>query len=465
MDKNYDFIVIGGGSAGYAAARTATGLGLKVAVVEGGKEIGGLCILHGCMPSKTFIESANRFITLRRAKEFGLRADNISVHGNEILARKKHMVSDFSKHRTEQLENGKFDFIRGMAAFVDSHTIEITSLQNERTQISGCAFLIATGSVEQVVPIPGLAETGFLDSDAVLDSPTIPGSVIVLGGGAIAIEFAHFYEGVGSEVTVLQRSEQVMKEMDVDVADAVVAAYRKRGMKVFLKTKTLRVEKYGDRKRVFFEHEGVEKFVEADEIICALGRKPNLKPLNLDRAGVEMEHGRLPCSHRQQTNVPHIFAAGDAVGPHDIVHLGIQQGEIAGRNVAKLLRLSAEPLEEADYRIKLSVIFSEPQVASVGATAKELERGHIPYITAKYHFDDHGKSMVLGETEGFVKLIVAEKNREILGAAVVGPQASDLIHEIAVAMYFHATAGDLARVPHYHPTLSEIWTYPAEDLA
>jgi pyruvate/2-oxoglutarate dehydrogenase complex dihydrolipoamide dehydrogenase (E3) component len=465
MKQEYDFVVIGGGSAGYAAARTAVGLGLSVAVIEGGKEIGGLCILRGCMPSKTLIESANRFITLTRAQEFGLRAENISANGDEIQARKKRLIGEFAGYRRQQLEKGAFDFLRGNAAFVDAQTVEIISQENERTQIRGRTFLIATGSALHTLELPGLAEVGCLNSDAVLDAAHIPKSVIVLGGGATAMEFAHFYSGLGAKVTIVQRSAQVLKDMDADVGDALVKAFQKRGIRVFLKTHLISAERAGEMKRVFFEHGGAEEFVEAEEIIYTLGRVPQLHGLGLEHAGVMQEKGQLVCGATQQTGVAHIFAAGDVAGPYEIVHIAIQQGEVAARNAAKIVRGDADTLEEMDYRLKLSVVFSEPQVASVGFTEKELAAACVPFVTAQYPFDDHGKSMVIGETEGFVKLIAAEKTREILGAAVVGPHASDLIHEIAVAMHFRATAGDLARVPHYHPTLSEIWTYPAEELA
>ena len=466
MSKNYDFVVIGGGSAGYAAAAMAAKAGLAVAVIEGGSEVGGLCILRGCMPSKTLIESANRFTTLRRAAEFGLRAENISAHGDEIIARKKRLIAEFADHRRSQLESGAFDFIRGMAGFVDAHTLEIISAQNERTQVTGRSFLISTGSTEQTVPVPGLAETGFLDSDAVLDAAKIPDSVVVLGGGAEAMEFSHYYAALGAQVTIVQRGEQVLKETDADVAGTLVAVFEKRGMRVYLKTNLLRVERVGGKKRVWFQQDGVEKFAEASEIIYALGRKAQLQGLNLDRAGVALaKRGHIACNARQQTSVLHIFGAGDVVGPHEIVHLAIQQGEVAARNAARILRASPEPLEEIDYRLKLSVIFSEPQVAVVGMTEKELRRDGVAHTVARHPFAEHGKSMVMDETDGFVKLIVAEKSREILGGAVIGPHASDLIHEIAVAMHFRATARDLGSVPHYHPTLSEIWTYPAEELA
>ena len=466
MNKNYDFVVIGGGSAGYAAASAATKAGLSVAVIEGGKEVGGLCILHGCMPSKALLESAKRFDTISRAKEFGLRAENISAHGDEIIARKKRLIAGFADYRREQLEKGDFDFIRGMAGFVDDHTLEIVSDQNERTQITGRTFLISTGSTEHMVAIPGLAETGYLDSNAVLDATEIPDSVIVLGGGAVAMEFAHYYAALGKKVTIIQRGEQVLGTMDTDVAGALVTAFEKRGIQVFLKTNLVRIEKHDGKKRVWFQHDGVEKFAEAGEIIYALGRKAQLSGLNLERAGVTLaKRGHIACNASQQTSVPHIFGAGDVVGPHEIVHLAVQQGEIAARNAARILNASTEPLEEIDYRLKLFVVFSEPQVAFVGMTERELQRDQVAHAVACYPFYDHGKSMLMDEIDGFVKLIVDEKSRKILGGAVVGPHAADLIHEIVVAMAFHATAGELACVPHYHPTLSEIWTYPAEELA
>jgi pyruvate/2-oxoglutarate dehydrogenase complex dihydrolipoamide dehydrogenase (E3) component len=463
MDTTYDFAVIGGGSAGYAAASTAVGLGLKTVVIEGGRDVGGLCILRGCMPSKTLIESADRFITIRRATEFGLRTGKLSFDADEIIARKKRLVAEFADYRLGQLESGRFGFVRGRARFEDAHTLVMEGADAGR--IRAKTFLIATGSKVQPVALPGLVETGYLDSDAVLDSPRIPKSVIVLGGGATALEFAHFYEGMGSAVTVIQRSAQFLREMDADVTGALAAGFSKRGIRMAFGTRLLRAERAGDLKRVWFEQDGSEKSAEAEEIIFALGRVPQLDGLALDRAGIALEKGRLITSPQQQTSVKHIFSAGDATGPFEIVHIAIQQGEIAARNAARLIRSSPEPLEETDYRLKLSVVFTKPEVATIGMSERELTAAGIPFLAAQYPFNDHGKSLVMGETDGFVKLIVAADSREILGAAVVGPHASDLIHEIAVAMHFRACASDLARIPHYHPTLSEIWTYPAEELA
>ncbi|MEM7012280.1 MAG: FAD-dependent oxidoreductase [Verrucomicrobiota bacterium] len=457
----FDFVVLGGGSAGYAAARTAHDLGLKAAVIDGSEVLSGLCILRGCMPSKTLIESANRNRTLQRASEFGLRASGLEVKGNEIVERKRRLIGEFADYRTEQLEDGRFELIRGMGKFLDATKVEV-SLREGGTQIvESKTWLIATGSVIFAPQLPGLEEVGYLTSDDVLDLSEIPESIVVLGGGPIALEMAHYLEGVGSKVTVIQRSAHTLKSMDTDLAEVVEAASRERGIDVFCGTKLTRVEA---EKKVFFEHEGEEKCVEAAEILVALGRKPATASLELAAAGVDENRGRVVTSSTQQTSAPNIFAAGDVCGPLEVVHLAIEQGEVAAHNAAIQLG-KAEGEKRMDYRLKLFGVFTEPQVAMVGATEAELKAEGRDYKAESFPFDDHGKSMVMGETHGFVKLMADTSTGEILGGSVVGPEAVDLIHEIVVAMHFRSTAAQLAKVPHYHPTLSEIWTYPAEDLA
>ncbi len=459
-----DFAVIGGGSAGYAAARTAAGLGLKTVVIEGGNEVGGLCILRGCMPSKTLIESANRFLTLRHAGEFGLSAEKISFDGAAIIARKKRLIKEFAAYRREQLETGKFDFLRGNASFTSPNSVEITLADGSKNSLQARSFLICTGSVVSTPPVPGLTDAGCLTSDDVLDLAEIPESVIVLGAGPVALEMAHYFNGLGRRVIVIQRSDQLLKGVDGDLAAVVEEAFRQRGMEVFTNTKLLHIERDDHLRRVTFEHNGATKSVEAAAILNALGRQPNTAGLALARAGVERSGATVKVTPNQQTTASHIFAAGDCSGPYEVVHIAIEQGELAARNAAKVLS-GETALEAMDYRLKLYVVFTEPQVATVGISENEARAQGHDILTATYPFNDHGKSMVMGEKDGFVKLIVDQATREILGGAVVGPQASDLIHEIVVAMRFRATARQLASIPHYHPTLSEIWTYPAEELA
>ncbi len=461
---DYDFVIIGGGSAGYAGARTASSSGLKVAVIEGGREVGGLCILRGCMPSKTLIESGNRFLTLRHAREFGLRAEGISFHGEEIIARKRRLIGEFADYRREQLETGKFTFLRGHARFHDPHTVTVQSPDGSETSLTARSFLLATGSVLSAPPIAGLAEAGCLTSDDVLDLADLPESVIVLGAGPVALELAHYFAALECKVTIVQRSTQLLTGVDEDIARVVEVAFRQRGIQIFTGTNMVRIEREGETRRVIFEHEGVEKTVEAAAILNALGRKPNTAHLGLPNAGVELRGATVKTNAHQQTSASHIFAAGDCAGPYEVVHIAIEQGEIAARNATRVLQNSTD-LESMDYRLKLYAVFTEPQVACVGISEGEARDLGLDYLTASYPFNDHGKSIVMGELNGFVKLIVDKTSREILGGSVVGPHASDLIHEVVVAMRFRSTAGQFATIPHYHPTLSEIWTYPAAELA
>ena len=348
-------------------------LGLKTAVIEGGAEVGGLCILRGCMPSKTLLESAHRAEAIRDAAEFGLRAEYHGADAVAIRDRKRRLIGEFADYRRQQLEGGRFEFIRGRAAFAGPNEIEVQLLDGGSQTIRSRAFLIATGSSIQVPSIPGLAETGFFTSDDALDADHIPESIIVLGGGAVALELASFYAGIGSRVTVIQRSAQVLKEMDQDVADAVTAAMERRGIVIFRDTEIRKVTREGAKKRVEFLQAGKEHSVEADEVLCALGRKPNAAAWGLELAGIQPGKRGLQTNTRQQSPQPHIFAAGDVCGPHEVVHIGIQQGEIAARNAARLLgRLKGE-MESIDYALKLFAVFTHPEVASIGLTEREAK--------------------------------------------------------------------------------------------
>jgi pyruvate/2-oxoglutarate dehydrogenase complex dihydrolipoamide dehydrogenase (E3) component len=272
---------------------------------------------------------------------------------------------------------------------------------------------------------------------------------------------ASYCRAFGSTVTIIQRSPQILRGSDKDAAEALADGLRADGIGVFTGTKLLRIEESADIRRAVFMHGDREESVEGSEILNALGRHAVIP----SEIPVETLDGKIAVNLSQQTSMPHIFAAGDVCSPLEVVHIAIQQAEVSARNAARLLKETTEPLETMDYRLNLFAVFTEPGFASVGATEQELCIRKIPFRTAKYPFNDHGKSLVMDETTGFVKLTAETSSGEILGASIVGPEAAELIHEIVVAMRFHATVADLATTPHYHPTLSEIWLYPAEELA
>ncbi len=464
-EHNFDFVVIGGGSGGYAAARTAHGAGLSVAVIDGAQELGGLCILRGCMPSKTLIESANRQLHVRDAAEFGLKATSQGVDVKTIRDRKRRLIADFAGYRQGQLEDGRFALYRGHARFLDKHTLEVVPRDGSASfQVSPKSFCIATGSEAFAPDVPGLAETGFWTSDDVLDAESLPKTIAVLGGGAIALEMAHYLEAMGCGVSLIQRSKQLLTGLDRECSDVIAKAYTERGMAMHLGTHLNAVSSHEGKKKIEFTEGEQPHTIHVDEILLAMGRKPATRGLDLDAAAITAHKGKIVVNDRMQTSQPHIFAAGDVCSPLDVVHIAIQQGEIAARNAAAMLS-GKEADETIDYRLTLFGVFSHPQVAVVGATTEKLKEQKIPFLEASYPFDDHGKSMVMGETAGFVKMLAHAETGEILGACVVGPEATELIHEVVIAMNFRATVQQFMAIPHYHPTLSEIWTYPAEEIA
>ena len=463
--SEFDFVVVGGGSAGYAAARTAADEGLRTAVIDGSDELGGLCILRGCMPSKTLIESANRLQEMREAPEFGLRARDVGFDGTKIIERKRRLISEFAKYRAEQLESGKFELIRGHARFNSPDEAVVRLRGGGEQTLRAKSILVATGSVIRHPGIPGLAEAQPLTSDDVLDNEHPPKSLLVLGAGPVALEMAHYHRALGAEVTVVQRSKHILSSMDYDIADAVQRGMERHGTKFVTGCRIVGAGTSSRGKWVRVAHHDREETLEADEILLALGRDPATAGLDLAAAGLDIVPGHpLATSDTQQTAVPTIFGAGDVTGKLEIVHIAIEQGEIAARNAARLLH-GDDKLETIDYRLRLFAVFTQPEAAMVGLTEREAAELGLDFAAATYPFDDHGKSMVHGKTDGFVKLIANRQTGELLGGAVVGPHASELIHEVVVALRYHATAAQFLKIPHYHPTLSEIWTYPAEELA
>ena len=453
--EEYDLAVIGGGSGGYAAARCAVAAGLKTVVIEGGDELGGLCILRGCMPTKALLYAAEVLHLATHSEAWGIRGEP-SFDFAKVMARKNAMVREFADYRAQQLTGGKFEFIRAKARFLDPHTVELSTGR----KLTAKYFVIATGSVVAPSPLPQLNDVGFLTSDTALEMTRLPRSITVLGGGAVGLEFAQFFARFGVKVTLIQRSPHVLHEMDPDAAEVIEGVFRREGITVYTNTKLTDARRLGGLKEVFFEHEGESKRALAEEIFYALGRIPNVAALALDKVGVQIEFGRIVTNHQMQTTAPHIYAVGDCTGLHEIVHIAIQQGETAAHNIAH-----PGQLKSMDYRLLTEVVFTDPQIASVGLTEKRAHVRNIPYLTAKYPFNDHGKSLIMEAKDGFVKLLAEPQTGEIIGGACVGPVGGELIHEIIAAMHKRMTVHELAAMPHYHPTLAEIWTYPAEELA
>lgn len=452
--RRHDVVVIGGGSAGYAAARTARDAGADVAVVDQGP-LGGLCILRGCMPTKTILRSSDIMALMKRAREFGLAPVTARADLSAIVDRKNRLVEEFAADRIAALRDPRLTLYESRAEFLSPHEIRAGDVR-----IHGQTFVIATGSSPCDVAISGLEEAGYFTSDTILDLRRPPGSLLVLGGGPVAVEIGQFFARIGTKVTVLQRSATLLSDMDEDVGRALETAFTDEGIEVLTDVSFEHVVRTPTETTVHLTQGGYRQTRSAETIFQALGRRPNLKGLRLEVAGVQVVDGRLAVGPDMRTSQPHIFAVGDVNDLNPIVHLAIQQGETAAFNATH----PQEPARVIDHRLDAEAVFTDPQAAVVGLNERLCRERAIPYLTASHPFADHGKAMCMGATHGFVKLLCRPDNGELLGAQIVGPDASELIHELIAVMYFHGTVQDLLRIPHYHPTLAEIVTYPAESL-
>jgi pyruvate/2-oxoglutarate dehydrogenase complex dihydrolipoamide dehydrogenase (E3) component len=455
--RTYDFICLGGGSAGFNAARIAAGLGRKVAVIDGARQLGGLCILRGCMPSKTLIYAGEILHHARHADRFGLRVTGARADMKAVHARKKRIIGDFARYRVEALTGSKFDLYRAYAWFTDPRTLQLS----DGRKLRGRHFLLGTGSKVSVPPVPGLKGLKCWTSDDVLDLDFVPKSVLVLGGGIVACELAQYLNRIGAKVTLIQRSPNILRDHSEEASCVVQQAFVDEGIELFTDTKlqSAAADRHGFT--VKFLNNGRRVTRRAAHLFNALGREPNTAGLGLAAAGVKTRpNGQIIINRWQQTSAPHIYAAGDCSGPAEIVHIAIEQGILAARHAAKV-----KGLKPVDWSLLLNVVFTDPQLATIGLLERDLGEQGVKYLRATYPFNDHGKSILMEANYGYVKVLAEPKRGRILGAEIVGKDAGELIHCFSGPLAMRATVRDLLRAPWYHPTLAEIITYPLEDIA
>ncbi len=447
-DRDFDLLVLGGGgSAGFTAATTAMKTGARVGMVEAVR-LGGLCILAGCMPSKTLLHEAAQRRAAGRANPAG--------HA-EVLARKREVVGYLagSRERAVAAKQQKgLEVIMGRAAFVDPHAVEV-----DGRRITADKFMVATGSNEIIPPVEGLAETGFITSGDFLDLGSLPGSLVVLGGGAIALELAQYAVRMGVQTTLVQRSDHVLSKEDPRVGQLIAEALAEEGLRVLTGTKLIRVVSEGGAKQVVLEHAGAEVSVSAEEILVALGRRPHSQGLNLEAAGVATERGAVRVNRYMQTSAEHIFAGGDVTGVSMIVNLAIVQGKTAGYNATHA------QMREVDDAVVPRAVFTDPQFARVGLNAAEAAAAGIACVEAEFNLGSMGVARTYPEPiRGFITMRAAVDDGRLVGAELVAPEASLMIHDVAVAMRLGAGPGAIADVPYIHPCLAEATNFCAERL-
>jgi pyruvate/2-oxoglutarate dehydrogenase complex dihydrolipoamide dehydrogenase (E3) component len=408
------------------------------------------------MPSKTLLYVAEVLHQAKHGDRLGLKIPSALPDMKRVAERKRRIIGEFADYRARQINSGKFEVFRCFARFSGPNEIVLS----DGIRLTADRFLIGTGSVVNTPPIPGLKNSKAWTSDDILDLDFVPESVIVLGGGIVAAELTQYLGRMGSNITLVQRSPYILRHHSPEAAQIIEKALRDDGIEVITGTHLDQVEFDGSEYTVRFSEAGQPRVRRARHLFNALGRSPNTDKLNLGAAGVELrDSGQIKANGFQQTTTPHIYAAGDCAGPDEIVHIAIAQAEIAVKHAF------GEPAEPIDYSKQIDVVFTDPQLANIGLSAAELDEQGIEYVSASYPFDDHGKSILMEATHGYVKVLADPGYGRILGAEIVGRDAGELIHIFSPVIAMNGTAADMLKAPWYHPTLAEIVTYPLEEIA
>lgn len=447
----FDVIVIGGGPGGYVCAIRAAQLGLKVACVESRPTLGGTCLNVGCIPSKTLLEFSEKYSHTKHLIKEGILAGDINPNFDSIMAKKSDIIKSLTGGIAMLFKKNKVTHIQGLATFKDKNTLIITKSDGTTEEAQAKNFVIATGS--EVTPLPSVTidEEQIVSSTGALQLKKIPKKMVVIGAGVIGLEMASVYSRLGSEVEVIEFLPKITPTMDSEISKSFRNILEKQGIKFSLETKVTGASKAksGITLDVESVKDGAKSKIGADIVLVAVGRRPFTQNLGLDAVSVEKnERGFIKINEKLQTNVANIYAIGDVVPGPMLAH----KAEDEGVAVAEIL---AGKYGHVNYDVIPSIIYTHPEVASVGKTEEELKSAGIEYKIGKFTMMANSRAKAVDDTEGFVKILACKKTDKILGCHIISRGAGDIIHEIAVGMEFYASAEDIARTCHAHPTLNE----------
>ncbi|HEX8733865.1 MAG TPA: FAD-dependent oxidoreductase [Pyrinomonadaceae bacterium] len=456
MKDAYDFIVIGGGSAGLVAAGGAGILGAKVALVEKNL-LGGDCLYTGCVPSKTLIKSARFAHQLKRAADFGFEIPDFKFQNDSFASvtnRVRRVIEIIEQHDApEVFEKMGVEVIFGSPRFISSNEIEVAlKNSNETRKLKAKRFCLATGSRPAAVPVEGLKEVGFITNEEVFQLEKLPERLIVLGGGAIGLELGQSFQRFGSRVTIVEMAERILIKEDAEAAALMTRILKNEGVKILTNTKAVRAKKgAGGTKILIVETGGDESEIVAEEILVAAGRQPNTDNLDLEKAGVRFDKKQIFTDEYLQTSQKHIFAAGDATAHFQFTHMADYEAQIVVQNAFVPFPFK----KKTDFRVVPWATFTEPEIARVGLTESEAREKFGDKVKVyKISFTENDRAQAESETEGFAK-VVAHKNR-IVGAHLVGAHAGEIIHEFVWAMRENLKVSELNKIIRVYPTLAKI---------
>ncbi|MDN5302927.1 MAG: dihydrolipoamide dehydrogenase [Thermoanaerobacteraceae bacterium] len=444
-----DITIIGGGPGGYVAAIQAAKMGAKVILIE--KDVlGGTCLNRGCIPTKSLVRSAEIFKNLKEAEDFGCQAENISVDIKSVVGRKNRVITQLVQGIEYILKKHDVRVIRGIGEIKDCNTVFVKEKAAEIT-IKTNNIIIATGSKSSSLPIPGKDLECIMDSSDALQMDELPEKMVIIGGGVIGMEFAFIFSGFGVDVTVVEFLDEVLAAFDSDIIEEISKIAKSKGIKIFTGSKVEQIIQGEDGQSiVVFSKDNEKKYISADKVLMAVGRQPSLDGLDVASLGLELnDKGRgIKVNEKMQTNIPNIYAIGDVTNRVLLAHVASHQGIVAVKNIIGVP-------SEIDYNVIPSAIFTDPEIAMVGIGEKAAKKQGIDVEVGKFPFAASGKALTMGESRGFVKIIKQKCTGKILGGAIIGPHATDLIAEIALAVKKGLTCEDVIETVHAHPTTAE----------
>ena len=450
MSEKFQAVVIGGGPGGYVCAIRLSQLGLKTACIESRGSLGGTCLNIGCIPSKSLLNLSEEFYKVKNLSSKGIEVSDIKLNLSKMMKNKDKAVTILTKGVEFLLKKNKVTYFKGFGSFKSKNEILIKDEKNKETQINGEKIIIASGSVPVSLPGIDFDEKVIVSSTGALKLAEVPKKLIVVGGGYIGLEMGSVWSRLGSEVHVIEFLDHITPGMDKEISNEFMKILKKQGINFHMQHKVEKIKKNSLGAIVSTsDNKGNKKEFNCDVVLISVGRKPNTEGLNLDKIGVELDSKkRIKTDKNYQTNLDNIYAIGDVITGPMLAHKAEDEGIAVAENISG-------QSGHVNYDTIPGVIYTTPEVASIGKTEEQLKEKNINYKIGKFSFMANSRAKAIDDTEGFVKILADEKTDKVLGAHLIGPHAGELIAEIGVAMEFGASSEDIARTCHAHPTFSE----------